>query len=119
MRTATHVAEPYFVTPHAIQRARQRVAVFRRLGDQAIIETIRLGLQEAAPAYPPERTIAIAERSLHPRFVAIVEPPLPAQEWPSVVTVWGWGACPFLLRRKRCWPGPDKRYRYLKEGEGR
>lgn len=111
-RVSVHFGQPYFVTPHAIQRFRERVRGARRWSDQRIIDTVRAGLQDAGPPYPPARTVAIAERSDQPRFVAIIEPPMPNQEWPAVVTIWGWGVCPILLRRKRC-RGIDRRYRWL------
>lgn len=113
-RVRLHLEEPYFVTPHAIQRFRQRVRGFAHASDMEIVRIVMRGLQRAGPCYPPPRTIAVAERAAKPRFVAVIEPPPPGHEWPSVVTIWGWGICPFLLRRKRGMHGqPDKRYRWL------
>lgn len=111
-RVSVDFEQPYFVTAHAIRRARQRVREFRRCSDIEIVRAVMAGLQDAGPVYPITRTAAIGERRAAPRFVAICEPALPGKEWPSVVTVWGWGVCPILLRRKRC-EGADKRYRWL------
>lgn len=102
------VPEPYWVTPHAVQRYRERVD--RSASWQSAIEAIQGGLQDAAP-YPPDRTIAIGNRG-GGRFVAIVQPARPPeQEWPQVVTIWGWTICPVLLKRKG--KGGKRRYRWL------
>lgn len=111
-RTIVHFDEPYFVTPHAIRRYRERVG---RGSDMDIVRRINEGLQRAGPDYPTRRPVAIGDR--RQRFVAIVEPPSPEYgEWPQVVSVWAWHLCPILLRRKG---GPVKgwrRYRYLDPG---
>lgn len=106
----THVDEPYFVTPHAMDRYRERVDEGAR--DYEIIRQVNRGLQGAGPSdgtgYPPDRTIALGVPG---EFVAIVEPPLPEHEWPSVVTIWGWGICPILLKRKG---GPTNGWRFYR-----
>lgn len=103
-------AEPYFVTPHAIQRYQERVD--RRLGWQEVVVAVNTALQGAGPSdgsgYPPDRTIALGVEG---RFVAIVEPPPPDREWPSVVTIWRWGVCPILLKRKG---GPHVGHRFYR-----
>lgn len=106
---SVHVAEPYFVTPHAIERYQQRV---RELSWHEVITRVQVALQGAGPSdgtgYPPDRTLAIGVPG---EFVAIIEPPLPDHEWPSVVTIWGWGLCPILLRRKG---GPNVGWRFYR-----
>lgn len=103
------VPEPYFVTRHAIERYQERV---RSLGWQETIVEVQVRLQGASPSdgsgYPPDRTIALGVEG---EFVAIVEPPLPGHEWPSVVTIWGWDVCPILLRRRG---GPNVGYRFYR-----
>src|SRR5690606_31687268 len=71
-RTIVHFDEPYFVTPHAIRRYRERVG---RGSDMDIVRRINEGLQRAGPDYPTRRPVAIGDR--RQRFVAIVEPPSP------------------------------------------
>lgn len=101
--------ERYFITPHAVERYRQRVD--RRATYEQARAAIEAGVVGVAPCYPPQgRHIALGDRGR--RFVAIVAPPRPGQAWPSVVTVWGWGICPILLKRKRCRDG-DRHYRWL------
>jgi hypothetical protein len=104
-------AEPYFVSPHAVQRYRERVEP--TAAPAAVIDRIQAGLTGQTPRYPIARTIAVADRWR--RFVAIIEPAAPGdvlRPWPAVATVWRYGLCPILLRRKRC-AGGDKLYRYL------
>lgn len=94
-----HYDQPYFVTPHAVQRYQERVGP-RHLSFSEVVDRVNRGLQDAGPSdgYPPNRTIAIGVRG---EFVAVIEPP---QEqfgpFPSVTTIWKWGVCPYLLRRK-------------------
>ncbi|HEX7122388.1 MAG TPA: hypothetical protein VF178_08475, partial [Gemmatimonadaceae bacterium] len=101
--------ERYFVTPHAVERYRQRVD--RRATYEQAVAAIERGIRDVAPMYPPNRPIAIGDK--RKRFVAIVAPPRTEHgPWPSVMTVWGWGICPILLKRKRCRDG-DRHYRWL------
>ena len=110
MSHGTQVAEPYFVTPHAVERYRQRVRGDISHGE--IVAHVQRSLQGAGPSdgtgYPPDRTIALGVPG---EFVAIVEPPLPEHEWPSVVTIWGWKICPILLKRKG---GPTNGWRFYR-----
>lgn len=103
--------EPYFVSPHAIQRYRERVD--RRVSDQEIIHHVQEGLQGVAPCYPPSgRPLAIADRAR--TFVAIIAPiERSPGEWPTVMTIWRWGTCPILLKRRDGRGRGRRHYRWL------
>lgn len=110
LRQRAEVAEPYAVTAHAVRRFRERVHSWA--DDQAIVDHIVASLQDAAP-YPPDRPIAIGNK-FGGEFVAVVMPPKEGQEWPQVVTVWGWRVCPLLLKNK----GKGSKRRDGKRGRG-
>lgn len=102
------VEERYFVTPHAVQRYRERVD--RRATYEHAIAAIERGIRGVAPCYPIQgRPIALGDRRR--KFVAIVAPPGEGREWPSVMTIWGWGICPILLRRMG---GPVEGWRHYR-----
>ena len=98
--------QPYYVTRHACDRYRERVRRVRG-GDRRIIREINEALQGRAP-YPPDRDIAIG---VPRRFVAIVAPPLPEYDMPAVMTVWRWGCCPIMLKRRG---GPINGWRFYR-----
>lgn len=84
-RTQESFACPFFVSPHAVDRYRQRVRRGATAAD-AIAEVQRA--LQGRLVYPPPCTLAVCDRQR--RFVAIVAPPLPDQEWPSVVTIYAY-----------------------------
>lgn len=102
--------EFYWVSPHAVRRYQERVD--KRARWQEAIDAINRGIQGVAPQYPPEgRPIALGDRGR--KFVAIVAPPSPPEQpSPQVMTIWGWGMCPILLKRKDTVRG-RRRYRWL------
>lgn len=85
------VERPYFVTPHAVARYRERVELI--LPRQAIAD-VQQALQ--SPAWTVERDDVTFHGCVSPtgrRYIAVVCPPLPGREWPAVVTIgehWRW-----------------------------
>ena len=97
MSASIVVPEPYFVTPHAIDRYRERIDT--RAGWHDAVREINKALQGSGPegGYPFSRTIALG---VPRRFVAFVEPPGEHGPWPAVVTILKWSTDGQLLTRR-------------------
>jgi hypothetical protein len=84
-RVTAEVAQPLFVTPHAMRRWRERVRPDATEADA--VREIQERLQ-GRMVYPPRRPLAVSDRMR--TFVAVVAPPPAGQSWPSVVSVYRW-----------------------------